>query len=73
MKLKYMCLDSALDLWTRGHFELGFFSLLGSGVRKWIIQPSPPLKGSKTGNGCSPKWVLFNIVSGQITSDARWK
>ena len=21
----------------------------------------------------SPKWVLFNIVSGQIASDALWK
>ena len=25
MKLQYMCLDSALDLWSLGHFELGFF------------------------------------------------
>ena len=26
MKLQYMCLDSALDLWPPGHFELGFFA-----------------------------------------------
>ena len=26
MKLRYMCLDSALDLWPPGHFELGCFA-----------------------------------------------
>ena len=26
MKLKYMCLDSALYLWPPGHFALGFFA-----------------------------------------------
>ena len=26
MKLQYMCLDSALDLWAPVHFELGFFA-----------------------------------------------
>ena len=26
MKLKYACLDSALDLWPPGHFALGFFA-----------------------------------------------
>ena len=26
MKLQYMCLDSALDLWPLGQFELGFFA-----------------------------------------------
>ena len=25
MKLQYMCLDSALDLWPPGHFALEFF------------------------------------------------
>ena len=25
MKLQYICLDSALDLWPTCHFELGFF------------------------------------------------
>ena len=25
MKLQHMCLDSAMDLWPPGHFELGFF------------------------------------------------
>ena len=30
MKLKYMCLDSALDLWSPSYFELEFFaSLIG--------------------------------------------
>ena len=36
MKLKHMCLDSAMDLWPPGHFELGFFPLsdgaFGNGV-----------------------------------------
>ena len=26
MKLKYMCLHSALDLWLPSHFELEFFA-----------------------------------------------
>ena len=26
MKLQYVCLDSVLDLWPPGHFELGFFA-----------------------------------------------
>ena len=26
MKLQYMCLDSALDLWPPGHFALEFFA-----------------------------------------------
>ena len=26
MKLKYMCLNSELDLWPPGHFALGFFA-----------------------------------------------
>ena len=26
MKLQYICLDSALDLWPPGHFALGFFA-----------------------------------------------
>ena len=26
MKPKYMCLDSALDLWPPGHFALEFFA-----------------------------------------------
>ena len=26
MKLQNMCLDSALDLWPPGYFELGFFA-----------------------------------------------
>ena len=26
MKLQYVCLDSALDLWPSAHFELGVFA-----------------------------------------------
>ena len=26
MKVQYMCLDSALDLWPPGHFALEFFA-----------------------------------------------
>ena len=50
MKLPYMCLDSALDLWPPCHFEFGFF-LLGSGVTKWSMQPFPSLRSSKSRNG----------------------
>ena len=33
-----MYLDSALDLWPPGHFELRF-SLRGSSIQKWSVQP----------------------------------
>ena len=59
MKLQYMCLDSALD-----------FSLLGSGVRKWSVQPLAFLmyvENLEMDN--SLKWALFIKVSDQITSD----
>ena len=69
-----MCLDSALDLWPAGHFAPGFFSLLGSVVRKWSIQPWAFLmyvENFEMDN--SLKWVLFIKVGGQITSDTLWK
>ena len=37
MKLQYMCLDSALDLWAPDHFELGFFA---SRIRRSEIECS---------------------------------
>ena len=53
-----MCLDSTLDLWQPGHFEvkkwcaaLGFFYLVNLDMDN------------------SLKWVFLNMVSGQTTSD----
>ena len=64
MKLQYMCLDSVMDLWPPGHFELGFSaSRLGR----------PEMECAAFGLDNSLKWILFNIVSGQITSDTLWK
>jgi len=39
MKLEYTCLDSALDLWPPGHFELGYFcfSARAFRVRFWKV------------------------------------
>ena len=64
-----MCLDSALDLWPPGHFELGF-SLLGRAVRKWSVQPCflSGLGNLEIDN--SLKWPRFNKISVQKTSDA---
>ena len=42
MKFQYMCLDSALDLWPPVILGLDFL-LLGSGIRKWSVQPRAPL------------------------------
>ena len=50
------------------------FSLLVWGVRKCSVQPWASLLyvvNLEMNN--SLKWVLFNVVSGQITSDALWK
>ena len=50
------------------------FSLLGSGVRKWIVQPWASLmyvENLEMDN--SLKWVVFIKESGQITSDTLWK
>ena len=38
MKLQYVCLDSALDLWPSAHFELGVFAT-PIGRSKWSVQP----------------------------------
>ena len=68
-----MRLDSALDLWPPGHLGLDF-SLLGSGVRKWSVQPWAFLmhvENLEMDN--SLKWVLFIKVGVQITSDTLWK
>ena len=73
MKLQYMCLDSALDLWPPVILSLDF-SLLGSGVRIWSVQPWAFLmyvENFEIDN--SLKWVTFHVVSGQITSNALWK
>ena len=37
MKLQYICLDSALDLWPPGHFALGFFA---SGIERSEMEVS---------------------------------
>ena len=50
------------------------FSLLGSGVRKWSVQPWAFLmcvENLEMNN--SLKWALFIKVSGQITSNTLWK
>ena len=50
------------------------FSLLGSGVRKWSVQPWAFLMYAENLEmDNSLKWVLFIEVSGQITSDTLWK
>ena len=49
-------------------------SLLGSGVRKWSVQPwafHMYVENLEMDN--SLKWVLFIKVSGQITSDTLWE
>ena len=68
MKLQYMCLDSALDLWPPGHFALVFFASQ-IGRSKWSVQPWVFLRyveNLEMDN--SLKCVLFIKVSGQITS-----
>ena len=44
MKLQYKFLDSALDLWPPGHFELRFFA-------SRIVRPLASLTSSKPRNG----------------------
>ena len=69
MKLQYMYLGSAFNLWPLGHF-----SLFGSGVWKWSVQPCYPILG--VGNQemvNSLKWPRFSKVIGQTTSSALWK
>ena len=68
MKLQYVCLGSALDLWPPGHFELGFFA---SRIGRCAALGFFYVVNLEMDN--SLKWVLFNKVSGQITSNALWK
>ena len=65
-----MCLDSSLDLWPSGNFELGLFA-------SWIGCSEMECAALGFTYVCSnlemdnsPEWVLFNIVSGQIKGDA---
>ena len=60
MKLRYMCLDSVLD--KPSYFEVGFFDCAALGF-SYVVN-------LEMDN--SLKWVLFNIVSCQITSDTLW-
>ena len=73
MKLQYMCLDSALDLWPPGHFELGFSASRirrsEMGVQPWAFLMC--VENLEMNN--SLKWALFIKVSGQITSSTLWK
>ena len=48
MKLQYICLDSALDLWPPCHFELGFFP---SRIGRYETECFPSLRSSKSRNG----------------------
>ena len=64
-----MCLGFALDLWPSDHFELRFFT---SRIGRSEIE-SEALSFSYVVNlemNNSLKWVIFNIVSGQMASDA---
>ena len=73
MKLLYMCVESALDLWPLGHCELGFFaSRIGRSEMECAALGFLMYAVNLEMNN-PPKWVLFNIVSGQITSSALWK
>ena len=69
MKLQYVCLDSALDLWPPGHFALEFFaSQIGrSEMECSALGFSYVRENLEMDN--SLKWVLFMKVSSQITSD----
>ena len=77
MKLQYTCLNSALDLWPLGRFELGVFASRiersKNGVCSLGLFLCFLMNVENLEMGNSLKWVLFNIVSGQITSDALWK
>ena len=73
MKLQYICLDSALDLWPPGHFALGFFA---SRIERSEMEVSAlgfSFVRRKPRNGQLAKMVLFIKESGQITRDTLWK
>ena len=68
-----MSLDSALDLWPPGHFELGFFA---SQIGRLEIECSAlgfSYVRGKPRNGQLAKMGYFIKVSGQITSNTLWK
>ena len=69
MKLQYMCLGFALDLWPSDHFELRFFdSRIGRSEIESVALSFSYVVNLEINN--SLKWVIFNIVSGQMASDA---
>ena len=79
--LSINCFRTTGPLWSKSIERLFFrsanrldFSLLGSGVRKWSVQPWAFLmyvENLEMDN--SLKCVLFIKVSGQITSNTLWK
>ena len=73
MKLQYICLGSALDLWPPCHFELGFFSVSDRALRNGVCSLFLLLGVVNLEMDNSLKWPRCNKVSGQTTSDALWK
>ena len=74
IELKYVCTWILRRICGRPVILRWDFSLLGSGVRKWSVQPWAFLtyvENLEMDN--SLKWVLFIKESGQITSDTLWK
>ena len=72
MKLQYMCLGFALDLWPSDHFKLRFFaSRIGRSEIESVALSFSYVVNLEMNN--SLKWVLFKVVSGQMNSDALWK
>lgn len=64
-----MRLDSAMDLWPPGHFELDYFaSRIGNSEMECTALVFYYVVNLEMDNLL--KWVLFDIVSSQITSDA---
>ena len=64
-----MRLDSAMDLWPPGHFELNYFaSRIGHSKMECTALVFYYVVNLEMDNLL--KWVLFDIVSSQITSDA---
>ena len=69
MKLQYICLGFALDLWPSDHFKLRFFSSrIGRSEIESVALSFSYVVNLEINN--SLKWVIFNIVSGQMVSDA---
>ena len=64
-----MRLDSAMDLWPPGHFEPDYFaSRIGHSEMECTALVFYYVVNLEMDNLL--KWVLFDIVSSQITSDA---